>query len=140
MSPSHFSIATTSRIVRPLSFKETIRCLTYLDIADMMHHTNLHIFVQTIIMYICALLLPKMQNLEAFCFPHLRKASSEEAFRNIERSLPHRRKKPSNLLKKPSDLQLHCKRKYGKTFRRAVSFLKTCTVVNICISTFYTKL
>jgi len=62
MAPSHFSIATTSQLVRLLSFKEMIRCLTYLDRAAMMHHTNLrmykHVYTRTAVP-----LLLKMQKL-----------------------------------------------------------------------------
>ena len=66
-------------------------------------------------------LLPKMRNLEAFRFPHLRKASSEEAFRNIERSLLHRRKKPSDLRR---SAKLCRKRKYGKNVPKGGIFCK----------------
>ena len=58
-------------------------------------------------------LLPKMRNLEAVrIFGRLLRkkpsATSEEAFCNIGRSLPHHPKKPSDLLKKPSDLRRSC--------------------------------
>ena len=88
MSPSRFSITTTSRLVRPLSNKETICCSTYLDIAAMMHHTNLRTYVQTIIKYIRAWPYYFFEDAEFRSFAHLRKASSEQDFCNIGRSLP----------------------------------------------------
>ena len=132
MSSSRFSIATISRLVRSLSFKETIRCLTYLDRAA--YHdapTYVLTYVRTM-MYITYVrsrisLLPKMRNLEA-------SASSEGFFR---RSIPQHRKKPSASSVEAFRFaeeafrfaaKLRRKRKSGKTFRRAASFLKTCTV------------
>ena len=93
-------------------------------------------------------LLPKMRNSEAVhIFGRLlqkkHSATSEEAYRNIGRSLPHHPKKPSdllkkpsNLLKKPSDLRRSCAANASpeKTFRRAASFLKTCTVIGQQVS------
>ena len=105
-----------------------------------------HAYVRTM-MYVrtCAAvpLLPKMRNSEAVrIFGRLlqkkHSATSEEAFRNIGRSLPHHPKKPSDLLKKPSDLlkkpsdlrrSCAANASPGKTFRRAASYLKTCTVI-----------
>ena len=106
MSPSRFSIATTSRLVKALSFKETIRCLTYLDRTAMMHHTNLRTYVRTI------------RRRTRRSIPQIRKkpsTSSVEAFRFAEEAFRFVAK-------------LRCKRKSGKMFRRAASFLKTCTV------------
>ena len=117
-----------------------------------------HAYVRTM-MYVrtCAAvpLLPKMLNSEAVrIFGRLlqkkHSATSEEAYRNIGRSLPHHPKKPSdllkkpsnllkkpsNLLKKPSDLRRSCAANASpeKTFRRAASFLKTCTVIGQQVS------
>ena len=93
-------------------------------------------------------LLLKMRNSEAVrIFRRLLQkklsATSEEAFRNIGRSLPHHPKKPSDLLKKPSDLlkkpsdlrrSCAANASLEKTFRRAASFLKTCTVIGQQVS------
>ena len=93
-------------------------------------------------------LLPKMLNSEPVrIFGRLlqkkHSATSEEAYCNIGRNLPHHPKKltdllkkPSNLLKKPSDLRRSCAANASpeKTFRRAASFLKTCTVIGQQVS------
>jgi len=146
MSPSRFSIATTSRLVRPLSFREIIRCLTYLGRAAMIHHMNLR---RNYNVYKCSAvpLLPKMRNLESL--PHLQKASSEDVFRNIGRSLPNHQKQPSASSEETFRFaeeafriaaKLRCKRKSRKTFRRGVSFLKTCAITLRATYCFFFKL
>ena len=42
VAPSRFSASTTSRLVRPLPFKETVLCLAYLDRFTMVCRSQLH--------------------------------------------------------------------------------------------------